>query len=498
MNEIYQKNINIINLRFPHIYAELEKVASDESYFKVEKSKNSEYDVPILKNGKAVHSKYSNLKESEKMFSSNEETVLFCGIGAAFHIQYFLNNFPKKKALICEASYPSLKSLLKICNLADVLQNEDVVLLEAITDSRWETSILNNYLPHLMGSLSIKVLRAWKDYFFVENDNVLDAKIRHVLDIIKQDVATQARFGKIWMRNILLNLKVAGTVHSKLPKVDNKKTAYILGAGPSLDFAFEEIKAKRERIVLFASDASFMPLLKHEIVPDFFISIDPQIVCSTHCILNFPNSITAIFDLSASCTLVRHFLNNGNQLIFTTSQHPLVQYARSFSTFPQLEIGGGTVAIAALKVAFSLGFSKFEYRGMDFAYTNGAAYTRGVYLSASWAHSIGRLHPEECHFVELMFRGDVEKYKTEEGITYKTKLLNSYREAFFSSIKDVKVWTEGDFSIFPYNDFAESFKKNIECFYNSKHAMFLPFIMWEMAHKTKTTGFFLKWMEELI
>ncbi|MGP1437982.1 MAG: motility associated factor glycosyltransferase family protein [Treponema sp.] len=499
MNENYLKNIQEIKKRYCKIYYELEKSLSDESYLKVEKSKNEEYLIPILKNGKACHSKYSHINESARMFNGNEETVLFCGIGGGYNIEYFLSNFPNKKALICEATYASLKRILELCDLTKILSNKNVILLPCIEATDFVEQLIQNYIPILMGNLSIKKIKVWEEYFYDQKTNLLEEKIKNALDIIKQDVSTQARFGKIWMRNILLNLKIRSKVNMKLPVVDNQKTAFILGAGPSLENAFEKLKRRREEYTIFACDASFMPLLQNDISPDFFISIDPQVACSTHRIFPFSDKIIAVFDICANASLVRQFFNNGNPIIFTTGQHPFAQYIYDFSIFPKLDVSAGTVAIAALNVAFSLGFTKFAYEGLDFAYTNGKAYSKGVYLSQTYQKNVSRIKTEETFFSELIFRTSVKKVKTKDKITYKTKLLDSYKKAFDSSFNKGVLWKEKDFSNFNYEAFIKKLFNDMKTSYKKISFIFLPLLAWEKLHNSsidieKDNGFSIAYL----
>jgi len=511
MTSIFEKNINAIKKRFPHIYIELERAESDDSYIRMEEAKNGDYLVPILFNGKAMHSKYSHIKESEKMFSGKEETTFFCGIGAGFHIRYFLNNFPRKQAMLTDFSYSSFKRLLELCDISDIISHESITLLPPIQDASFTSYFVQTYIPILMGNLSIIVLRVWRDFFYKNEASnstsntslsiahscttnkascvsLLDEKINFALNEVAQDVSTQARFGRIWMRNILLNLKEMSELSMKLPKVDTKKTAYILGAGPSLEDKIEEMKEKRDKIVIFASDASFLPLLKNGITPDFFVSIDPQITCSTHCIKTFPSNIIAIFDLAASHSLARQFVNNGNEVIFSISRHPFSQYISSFSALPQLDVGGGTVAIAALNVAYSLGFTDFESAGLDFAYTNGKSYARGVYLHDLYQKDVNRLMPEETCFTSLMFRSRVEKVKEKKNITYRTELLDSYKRAFQKEFEtkvsgEKTLWTSSNFSPFLYEKFIEKLVSEAKTLYERNSAIFLPFITWQKMSK---------------
>jgi len=483
MNDVFEKNINIIKKRFPYIYEKLVDVIPDKSYLKVEKSKYGDYDVPVFMDGKSVHSKYSHVNESSKMFSGNEETVLFCGIGGGFHIQYFLDHSSNQTALICEISYASLKCLLCLCDLFNILSCERSVLLPPVTSNDFISCFIQNYIPILMGSLTVKVLNVWKNYFLNYDINILNEKIEIALNSIKQDVSTQGKFGKIWMRNIMLNLKIASENKISFPKVDNTKIAVILGAGPSLDNAMMQIKEKREKLVLFASDASLKPLIENKITPDFFISIDPQIACSTHCIFSFSNKIIAVFDLAASPLLVRQFFKNGNDIIFTISNHPFSQYISMFSAFPKLDVGGGTVAIAALNVALSLGFTRFEYAGLDFAYTNGKSYARGTYLFNIYQKDVSRLKPEETLFTNLIFNSNTEKEKIGNKITYKTKLLDSYGNAFYNDERKINDWKKEDFSQFPYETFKQKLIHDLEFSHSKLKMVFLPFMTWQNIHK---------------
>ena len=480
----YLKNIREIKKKSNLIYKNLESSFNDESYLKVETSKNGQYLIPLLKNGNPCHSRYSHINESARMFDGKEEIVLFCGIGGGYHIEYFLLHFPNKKALICEASYASLKKLLELCDLSNILSNQNVILLPPVDSKDFVPCLVQNYIPILMGNLSIKKLKVWEDYFYGNGNNILEKKINEALDIIKQDLSTQARFGKIWMRNIILNLKISSQISMTLPKIDNTKTAFILGAGPSLEKAFLDLKEKTEDYVIFASDASFMPLIQSDITPDFFISIDPQIACSTHCIFQFSKNIIAIFDISANASLVRQFFNNGNKIIFTIGSHPLAQYIYNFSSFPRLDISGGTVAIAALNVAFSLGFTRFKYAGLDFAYTNGKVYSKGIYLFQTYQKNVNRIKNEETLFSELMFRTSVEKIKNNDKITYKTKLLDSYKKAFEKSKNNANhLWQEKDFKSFKYDDFIKKLERDLKTLSEKMYFIFLPFLTWEKSHK---------------
>jgi len=206
-----------------------------------------------------------------------------------------------------------------------------------------------------------------------------------------------------------------------------------------------------------------------------------------HCITHIPSETVGIFDLSASAPLARQFVSNGNNIIFTSSLHPFSQYVANFSPLPYLEVGGGTVAIAAVNVALSLGFKGIECRGLDFAYTAGKAYTKGVYLSAEHQKNVTRMKTEETFFASIIFSRGTTQFKENNKITYRTKILDSYKEAFdkmfYSSNHNIKKWENKDFLQFPYELFIKKLKKDMNTFDNDIKYLFLPFLAWRKMQK---------------
>lgn len=418
------------------------------------------FDLPLLKNGKLLHSKYDPLKEASRFFTGNENFILFCGLGAGIHIEFFLNNFKSKYCAVTEASFSNFKSLFKIIDFSHLILNKNLSFLPPFESENFEKEFINSYIPAIHGNFEIKILRPWED-FYKEKNPIFEKKIQASLEKIQADVSTQAAFGKIWMRNIMQNLKTASLIRPFIPKTDPSKKAHILGAGPSLESALENIKKYRDSIVLFASDTAFPVLISAGIEADFFVTMDPQNISYAHCFKPFTKNTVGIFDLCSNPILAREFLKNGNSFFFTKSAHPFAQYASFFSPFPYMETGSGTVALAARSAALSLGFKDLEFFGLDFAYTGGKAYSAGTYLSKQFEKTSSKTSPLETKFCDLMFRTEVKKTQKNGKITYTTALLDGYK-AFFKGVISLNsaspVWKKEDFSIFQYEGFIRHLK----------------------------------------
>ena len=480
---VFEKNIAVIRSAYPDIAERLENSPCSTAYSGVRNAKTGEA-IPVFNSGQALHSLYNPVKEAERLFTGSCGFALFCGIGAGVHIKIFLEKMPQAHCALTEADYPALKSLLSLIDYRDILTDRRVQLLPPFTDEAFSAALARSYLPALHGSFECRILRTWNDYF-TEQTTRLPRLIEETLERIKADFSVQAHFGKVWMRNIFHNLYLAGAIQPQRPCPDTRTTALILGAGPSLEHGIQALMKNRRCYSVFCTDTALPALTARRITPEFFIAIDPQHISYLHTIGALPRETIGIFDLSTQSAIVRRFYENGNKFFFTAGGHPLAQTAALFSPFPYLHTASGTVGVAAYHAAQSLGFKEPECYGMDFAYTNGAAYARGTYLSALYANAADRLSPQEYAFVRLMFRTEIHTERNERGYTYRTDLLDSYRCAFESEKNTAVRWRAEDFKRFPYRSFCNSLIRRASAGEHAVMMGMLPLFAWCSRHETE-------------
>ena len=478
---VLEKNLAAINIKQPGLAENLRRAHVGAAYKGVVPAKTGE-PVPLFASGQALQSLYNPVREAERTATAATGFMLFCGLGNGIHIKVFLDKSPQSFCAITESDYESFKQLLSLIDYTELLVDDRVFLLPPCTDATFETALTAVYLPAVHGTFGYHILRTWNEYYKTQITD-LPQKIEHALEKIKADFSVQVHFGKIWLRNIFLNLRLAGAVNPAYPYTDTGRTALILGAGPSLEEGLSLLKKKRQRYTVFCTDTAFPAVCANGITPEFFIAIDPQHISYQHTIGVIPKETIGIFDLSANTAGARRFCENGNAFFFTAGGHPLVQTAALFSPFPPLTTGSGTVAVAAYHAAQALGYRHIECSGMDFAYTGGKAYSRGTYLSAQFADSAAYTCPQEHSFVRLMFRTETYNEQTSKGITYRTALLDSYRAAFEAEKHSIIRWQQADFQQFPYTAFLASFTESLK--QNSRNAVMplLPALAWCKAHR---------------
>ncbi|MGP1529392.1 MAG: motility associated factor glycosyltransferase family protein [Treponema sp.] len=480
-SDFFRKNIAALRGKAPHIADELMRAATGTAYNGVQAAKTGAA-VPILQSGQALHSLYRPEAEAERLIGGDAEGfMLFCGIGAGIHIRLFLDKYPHSHCAVTEADYASFRQLLHLLDYADIFAHPRVFVLPPCSHELFRAALVQTYLPALFGSFHCHMLRAWK-LFFTRQTAPLVSDIEQSLAQIRGDYSVQAHFGKIWMRNIFLNLQTASAIRPAYPVVDTSRTALVLGAGPSLEHRLTQLHHDTTRYTLFCTDTAFPVVTGYGIVPDFFISIDPQQVSYAHILHRYSARTTGIFDISANAAAVRQFHAQRNAVFFVAGGHPLARYAASHSPFPFLDTSSGTVAIAAYYAAQSLGFKTIECTGMDFAYTDGKAYARGTYLSDQFAYAALRYAPEETAFTRLMFRTPSYTKRTETGLTYCTEVLDSYAQAFARKSEQTALWQASDFAPFPYRSFMQYVRTNILQHEEAACSAFLPYKAWHEQH----------------
>jgi len=238
------------------------------------------------------------------------------------------------------------------------------------------------------------------------------------------DLASQARFGRRWFVNALLNLPTVERAQLALPPV---RAAIVTGAGPSLD-RYADRLAGRRRDPLVATDTSLPALLARGIVPDVAISIDCQLYGYHHVMAGIPEALPLLLDLSSPPVLARPRRSVG----FFASGHPLAGWvSRHWRSLPAVDTSGGNVTHAAVSAACALGARRVRLAGVDFSYPLGSTYARGTWLHAHFRSREDRCAPAEARFYAMLVGapGTVRE-DAPEGPRYTPPLMAGYRQAF--------------------------------------------------------------------
>lgn len=416
--------------------------------------------VPVFTSGRPAGSLYNPQKEAAQFAqqASFSDMFLVLGAGAGYHLTQLAQEFPNAKILVAEYSEADIAFLKKTQPEIKLIENNPNIIL--FPKEKLETVILQQYLPALFPAFSVLKLRSWCNEIPKETELLLQ-RIRAVLDTIASDFATQSHFGKIWQHTILKNIQ--NIQRSEKILIPNEKTAVIVAAGPSLDKTVAYIEKNRNTVYVIATDTAYKSLRRRNIFCDAVISIDGQTVSKNHFTGKNDQKTLMIFDIAANCISVRKAVENGNPIIFATTNHPLALFAEHINgkqTFLKLDAGNGTVTSAAVDFAAQAGFQNIRVFGADFGYQNGKSYTKGTYLDDIFSAEQNRLSPLEKIFNALMFRSPLKKISPDKMTT---ALLDSYRSSFEKWI------TRSHFNVSYQNDIYILQKKELTKQKNTAH-----------------------------
>lgn len=453
--------------------------------------------VPVFYNGKPMHSKYN--PQNEILITpqeSKEGFFLIMGIGAGYHIKNLLQNLSSYFIVAVEPDKESLDYCKNFPVVKELLSNKNIVFC---SKDDLSNVLIEHYIPSLYGNLFILPQRAWQNEN-AEEVNSMQKIIKETLENISNDYSVQAHFGKIWMSNIMANLRT----FKKNPVLiaDTDLVAAVIAAGPSLDTSIQKLHNNRASYFIISTDTAYGTLLKNEITPNIVVSVDAQQVSTTHfmeCPIEKDKATETIFvfDICTNPSVPTAVKKKGYKVFFIQSGHPLSQIASQTANLPHLATGAGTVTIACCDAARYLGFKKIELFGADFAYSKGKPYAKGTYLETQFISNADRLTPQETKFTALMYRTPL-KDKDSNNRIFTSDVLQRYENTLAEwanchSYKKNNNLLETT-TVQPMNSFTNKDEFNFKLFIkdwikglNDKtyQNTLLPYIAFLQAHKNK-------------
>ena len=425
-------------------------MSSNSIYSQVILSKTG-IEIPVLKNGKTVDSRYDPERESSRLLETikpDSHFIIVTGIASGTLINVILQNRSDIFILGVEKSQDDIEFLKQLKIVKELSGNKRIAFC---TIQELQNKIIELYVPAFYGSLQVIEQRGWS----LENADCIPSineSINKATGIVSADYSVQCHFGKLWQHNILSNLKYIEK--SGYPKaLPVEKTAIIFAAGPSVDNTIKTISSNPQEYFIIATDTALSILTSYNIIPDAVVSIDGQNISNVHFIHNLKYDLSKtlfLFDLCANSSAVKTIINNNGNLCFFTSGHPFCEYInRHFSLeLPSIFSGAGTVTISAVDFAIKAGFKRIQVAGADFSYLSGKPYAKGTYLDRIYNQKSNKLNSIQKQFSGLEYR--TELISTDNS--YTTQILQAYKFSFESYLQNNGFKFTKDDSIYTITD----------------------------------------------
>ncbi len=182
----------------------------------------------------------------------------------------------------------------------------------------------------------------------------------------------------------------------------SETTAIIVSAGPSLDKNIEDLRVAKGRSLIIAVDTALKYMLARDIVPDLFVTIDPDKPME-----NFADErvrdITVIFDEQTPSKLLRE--HRAAKILYNCRDYPKRLFEACGAVVEKNVASGGSVATAAFAICCDLGINNIIFIGQDLAYTGEQTHAGGV-VSAGVNGDIGTVMIDGIDGTKVRTRSD--------------------------------------------------------------------------------------------
>lgn len=232
-----------------------------------------------------------------------------------------------------------------------------------------------------------------------EYHELLLRRARESLALTWQNRATTISFGRLWIRNLLLNLPGLAFTIDDAVDVANRPIL-VAGAGLSLEESAPLILRERARLTIVSVDTALPYLLGIGVTPDIVVSVDAQQLNVKDLLPPPPTGVRLFFDATAAPSFIRKFPK--------TLRFAFISHFAEGAIWNLLEEGGidlpvveagGSVGTTALLLADRLRRAADKsdlpifLSGLDFAFPPGKPHARGTYTHKLTLLSAHRLAP---------------------------------------------------------------------------------------------------------
>lgn len=347
---------------------------------------------------KWIHSKFPEVEakrqfeEFKKILNSNQniKSIFFIKVGLGYIIDFFLQedyllywyekNHKIKKLAIERLEKKYDKKIEKFSNLNFITSFDGEFLLE------WKEKLVFTEIFYL------KTYLEKEDYIMIDLYN--RKKFFYSVNFY-----TVKKFEKIWISNFYKNIIYSSffdTIDSLKNKLDNQPILLISG-GPSLDYWIDLIKEYQNHFFILCVDTALSALMENQILPDFVISVDSQLINYLH-LEKYLNKIRIlILDPVVSNLTIKNSIKNKNSKIFIFNNSLPFVYSLYSKIFPKFSFlkSGGSVTTTAIDFAKFLNAKPIFLLGTDFAFVQNLIHTKYSSLEKRFLWRSDRIHSLE-------------------------------------------------------------------------------------------------------
>lgn len=408
----YQQNLALVQQRDARLAKALEACVVEEEDIRAELSKDG--NANLILQGKPLYSRYRPHEESQRWVKKElrEEcnAAIFAGFGLAYQIEVFRQERSKGVIILVENNLALFKAALMLRDLSALLS--DPYLFWSVGEKASADGLLYRYSDRKFQFFQMQALYNLEDQFYKN----LQKRVLSLLNRFRINNNTLNRFGKLWVKNIAMNLPYlqkssdAGIFFKKFSKFP----FLLLAAGPSLEIVLPYLKEFQKRMVIVAVDTALGVMLKHGVSPDFVVSVDPQLLNARH--YDHAESPRSIL-ISESCVYPLIFRKAWRHTAIFHSSFPLMEgFQEKMGGLSKVR-SGGSVATAAWDFIRNCRANSLYIAGLDLSYPSFRSHCRGTLSQRYGLYKSGRLAPIEHTNWRVTVSAGAQRIPAQDGST---------------------------------------------------------------------------------
>ena len=409
-------------------------------------------DPAMLAGALHVHSMRDPRREAERLVeaafggNADEDPSLILGFGLGYAAEALARKHPSKPIIVIEKYPEIIIKAMETRDLGGLLSHKGLIFVLGGTGEDVTGALsLFRYTP---GSPPVIIRNQAlcgldREWYSGAEDRIAAWNTR-----TNVNRATQKRFGKRWVKNLLKNLDAVRDFPgiSCLEGILSGKNIPVLlaAAGPTLDAAAPVLGEIYKRCVIVAVDTSLRFLLARGIEPDFVVSVDPQYWNFRHLDRTYnPETGTLrtrmITESAVYPPCLRH---NVGGIFLSGSFFPLGRFIED-QVGPKGDMGaGGSVATSAWDFSRLLGTNIIWIAGLDLSFPGLKTHFKGALFEERSHAESSRFSPAETWNIRALRDGQPFQAKRQGGGNVLTdkrlSLYASWFESRFELHKNVR------------------------------------------------------------
>ncbi|HPM72602.1 MAG TPA: DUF115 domain-containing protein [Spirochaetales bacterium] len=356
--------------------------------------------------GAWLHSRYDPRAEGDRIAAeaaaSGASTLLFLGLGLGYAAKAAVDSGATVCAVESDASL--LAASLRLVDLSALIASPRFSIA-LCPRGRGLTDYLNDASPRTIEVIENKAAMA----AFPEAAEAMRSQVARYRKRDDMNAATIKRFGRLWVRNLAVNLRQAAASPgvSAIAGAFSGLPALVLAAGPSLDDLADSLPDLAERCVVVCVDTALRSALRYGVTPDFVVVVDPQYWNARHLDRCRADGAILVSEAAVWPSVLRgESWRPGGRTVLCSSIYPLGAYVESRLGQAKGRLGaGGSVSTTAWDFARTLGCSPIYMAGLDLSFPDGRTHARASLFEQRALASGDRLRPSSNAAFEAMRGG---------------------------------------------------------------------------------------------